>query len=251
MNYYKGNAVYDALEKRCDPRFLWVSGNAWILLYADRSANARVLALVTGISTSRASGYEQERLVRARNIVPVLARKAGIVHTFIEFDDTEATIKEVIQDGQRKSLEELKQWCANVGLAVAGGSTNKAINDASSSAYHKWQREYLGAIKVSDIDLLRIDPSSEKIIEICELKRSFIDINIWKPYPIDFVSFDVVANFARQINAHFSIVYNVRQTKPIFCDDAATVSVFSYSKISGSIKVGVMVFEDFANRIAS
>lgn len=183
-DYYKTNAIYLELEKRNDVQFIWVSGNAWILLYADNSSTVRVLAFVTGFSVCNLNGPSQERLGRARKIALMLAETAGIKITFIEFDDKAESIVNVKQDSNLQSLEELKQWFRAAGLPVSGATTTKAINDASSSAYQYWQRANLGAIKVSDLDLLRIDHTSGKVVDLYELKRSFITFEAWKPYTL-------------------------------------------------------------------
>ena len=245
MNYYKTNAVYIELEKLNDSQFIWVSGNAWILLYADSSAIVRVLAFVTGASTLKAEDLTLKRHSRARQTASMLAEAAGLKFTSIEFDDNAESIVNVKQDGNLRSLGELKKWFSAAGLPVSGAATTKAINKASSSAYHYWQRANLGAIKVSDLDLLRVDNSSGKVVDLYELKRSFISFSIWKPYTQDFPNFNVVANLAERIGSRFTIVYNIKEKGPTFRDDASRVSLFAYSRASGAHALGAVTFDDF------
>ncbi len=245
MSYYKTNALYQELEKREDPAFVWVSGNAWILLYADSSAIVRVLAFVSGSSVLQAVGSSRSRLEIARGIAETLAVEANVPFTDVEFDDSVQSISSVRQDGETKSLDELREWFEAAGLPVTGKVTTKAINDASSSAYHNWQRANLGAIKVTDLDLIRLDSATGKVVEIYELKRSFQSFTVWRPYPVDFPNFNVVANLAERVGSWFSIVYNIRETKPVIRDDASNVSLFEYSSSKGASALGVFSFEDF------
>ena len=244
-NYYKGNAIYDELEKLPDLPFIWTSGNAWILLYADNTAVVKVVAFVSGKSTLRANKASRSRLELTHERAIAMAQDAGVASAIIQFDDESATIDSVLLNGNTVSLDELKAWFASVGLPVQGRTTDKAINNASSSAYHDWQRKNLGAIKVSDLDLLRLDAKTGRVVEMFELKRSFIALNKWSPYPADFQNFNVVVNLVDRIAARFTIAYNVRETKPLFRDDASLISRFTYSIKAGARPLGIVSLDRF------
>lgn len=50
MSYYKTNAVYGLLELEEEHPFVWVSGNAWMLVYGDQNASPKALVLAFGSS---------------------------------------------------------------------------------------------------------------------------------------------------------------------------------------------------------
>ena len=243
--YYKTNAIYTELEKYADIPFVWTSGNAWILLYADNTAEVKIVATVLGHSTRRVNKKIKSRIETAQSKAVTLAKAASAIFATIEFDDEATEIDKVTLNGHTATLSELKDWFAKAGLAVKGSATSKAINDAASSAYHKWQRENLGAIKVSDMDLLRLDPDTGGVVEILELKRSFISLENWRPYPVDFQNFNVIENLATRVGVRFTIAYNVRITQPTFRDDASLISLFDYSRKGGARAKGIIPFESF------
>lgn len=244
-NYYKTNAIYVELEKRGSVPFVWTSGNAWILLYANSAASVRVVAFVTGKSTTKSGEDQRLRLEAARATAVAMATAAGVPFAAIEFDDEAESIDSVTLNGIAVSLDELKAWFAKAGLPVQGPTTSKTINDASSSAYHNWQRANLGAIKVSDIDLVRLAPKTKAATEIFELKRSFIALEKWKPYTVDYQNFNVLADLATRVGVRLTIAYNVRVTKPVFVDDAARISLFAYSRDAGARSLGEISFDEF------
>lgn len=245
MNYYKSNSVYEELIAQNVEDLVWASENAWILLYADYLASIKVVAFVSGESTRLSSSSTKVRLNNAENAASILAEAANIPFANIHFDDTSSEIDHVSLNTKTVNLSDLKEWFSSKGLSVGSGTTGKAINSEVSSAYHSWQRANLGAIKVSDIDLIRFDDDGENIKELIELKRSFYSLEDWNPYPADFQNFNVVANLAELISARFTIAYNVRTKTPPILDDPSNLSLFSYSKTSGPRPIGVRSFAHF------
>ena len=252
--YYTTNNFYERLQAYGpDVPFVWVSGNAWILAYADAGEVVRVLAFVTGRSTDSADGDELERLQSARTVARQLAYSVKVPFADIWFDDTVGEIDSVRLNGAEIDLAGLRQWFADSRLPVNNSAPDKSINRQASSAYHGWQREHLGAaIKVTDIDLLRMDRTADQIEAIYELKRSSTGLDQWSPYQQDFTNFSIVLGIATAVGARFRIVYNVyhledRQTGLPRFDDASRVSTFSYSRTGGGTtrRLGIMDFEDF------
>lgn len=243
-NYYKGNAIYTELEKQGDIPFVWTSENSWILLYGDSTANVKLIAAVQGQSINNADSKTLSRIIDTQIKASELAETARIPFITIEFDDEAEVIDSAKVDGRAISLGELKNRFHKAGLPVTGGSTSKAINKAASSAYHEWQRTNLGAIKVSDIDLMRLDSKKNKVKEIYELKRSYIALEKWRPYPADFPNFDVIEYLISRVDVRFTILYNVRSTSP-FHDDPSRVALFSYSHKGGPKSLGILSFDAF------
>lgn len=167
------------------------------------------------------------------------------------FDDEPGrTIDGVDLNGAAVDLDELTDWFDQAGLPVRRGATAKAINDASSSAYQDWQRASLGAITVSDVDLLYA-PGGGRAVRIFELKRSFKSLASWSPYPDDFANFNLVKDLARRADIGFTIAYNVRHKEPKFFDDASVLALFNYSRSRGASPNGQVSIADFiAGRFA-
>jgi hypothetical protein len=248
-SYYSSNAVYDELARRSIRDFVWASGNAWLLLYADSDEVLRLIVFVAGISSAGTRPIGSPPLAEVGRVGTALASAASVPFIKVAFDDhaPEITSVELSRDGRDEGeipLAQLRTTFEAMGLPVKSASTAKAINDRASSAYHAWQRANLGAIKVTDVDLVRLDGQGAPI-EILELKRSYIGLQQWSPYPADFTNFNLLADLADKAGARFTIVYNVRKTNP-FHDDASTLSLFSYAKASGPHRIGIVTFDDFA-----
>ena len=241
MAYYKSNAVYEALDRTSGHPFAWVSGNAWMLAYADSSAVPRVMVLAYGTSWKPQANAAKALLK--------IAAAAGLPIVRVRFDDSVGEIDRVTYaegmsaPGTAISLADLKAKFQAFGLPVKQGACGKSVNDATSSAYHNWQRDNLGAIKVSDLDLVRLD-SAGTPVEILELKRSYYPLAEWAPFSKDFVNFNVLLAIARKSNLRFTIAYNLRQKNP-FKDDASTLSLFDYPAPNAPKHLCFIDFPDF------
>ena len=242
MSYYRTNAIYESLCKEEGHRFFWVSGNAWMLLYGSSDAEVKAIVFVSGRSWKPRGDII--------SLIESISHNSGVPLLFVNFDDSAKEIegvefRKIGQDFTSLSLEELRDEFSSVGLPVKGGMCGKCVNDSTSSAYHKWQRENLGSsITVSDIDLIRVGENGDPI-EAIELKRSFFPLNRWRPYPDDFPNFNVVLSLCEKAEMRFTIAYNVRETKPSFFDDPSRISIFSYPRRNYPIMVGEVSLQEF------
>jgi hypothetical protein len=242
MRYYQSNAVYERIQGLRSHSFIWTAGNAWILIYGNMHSEPVAVALVAGLSWKPQS--------EVTSLVGSLSEISGLPFMEIHFDDT---IKEIESVGLRRNgsalletgLEELRAVFSALGLPVRSGGALKAINDASSSAYHNWQRANLGRITVSDIDLFRLS-GDRRVIEIIELKRSYIGLNKWRPFPADYPNFNLLLSTANLSSVRMTIAYNVRTKNPFF-DDPRSISVFNYNRINSPSHSGVFPFQSFAD----
>ena len=244
-SYYKSNAIYDELNK-VNHNFIWVIGNAWLLIYGDKESNPKVFVLVIGTSWEK-----QPNIINALKDINL---KTSIPFFMIKFDDTDGS--ELNEIGFVSSLEptkttitldELKNKFIKIGLDIKSGECHKYLNDKESSLYHKWQRNELGFnITVTDIDLIRINQDTGKPSEFIELKRSFLNVKKWNPYPDDFANFNLILNTTHTIkNIDFYILYNQRLTKPSFIDKHDPVSIFSYTMNNPIAIAREISFKDF------
>lgn len=241
--YYNDNAIYEKLRSYNSDSFIWVSGNAWLLVYGDQYSIPKLLALVT------TKTFCNEGLYIKQNKIITLSKELNIPFINISFDDTINDIDYVkLQDNssgiwKNISLQELKEIFKMFGVPVNTNPCYKAINDKKSSAYHNWQRENLGNITVSDIDLIRI--SGNTIQEIIELKRSYYNFDKWKPFPDDYPNFNLVLNLCNKVGIDkFTILYNIREKNP-FKDIPDPVMLFNYYDRNKYIKIGTFKFNDF------
>lgn len=223
MPYYQTNAVYEGL-RGIEHDFLWVSGNAWTLIYGDSNATPRAVVLVVGLSWQ-----ESPNVLK---LMKKISSVAGLPFFSVCFDDSSSEIETVNvtfnqDDLGEISLSELKHLFAKIGLPVKQGQARKYVNDATSSAYHNWQRDSLGAIVVSDIDLFRKGGGGFPA-EIIELKRSYYSLEKWRPFSDDYMNFNLLLNLANACGIRLKIAYNVRHKNP-FYDDVSSLTVFDYS----------------------
>lgn len=247
--YYSSNALYSHIETKDCPDFFWVSGNSWSLLYRDSNGYPKVVVFVSGNSSAKMDRVGRERMLRLRKLTHELAARAGSLFGTIEFDDNVERVSEVVLNGELTSVDGLKAWFADCSLPVqADGGALKAINDASSSAYHNWQRAALGRITVTDLDLIRIDLETGHIKILYELKRSYIELDKWTPFSAYYPNFNLLSIFAEMAKISFNIVYNVRYKSPNFYDDVSMLSIFSYSRREGSKRIAFISLDDFIER---
>jgi len=230
------------LENTPNHQFRWVSGNAWALIYGDRNSTPLACALVYGKSWN----FQ----VEMHTLLKRIAEASKIPFVSIMFDDAATEITDVFfkineEEMLLISLSDLRDIFESFGLPVKRGAASKAINDSSSSAYHQWQRANLGSITVSDIDLFR-KSSGGAPGEIIELKRSYISLEKWRPFPDDYANFNLLSSVADRCGVLFTIAYNLREKSP-FRDDATRLSVYKYSKINTPTYLGIYDFQQFLN----
>lgn len=249
-DYYKSNAIYEKLSK-IDNNFVWVSGNAWLLVYGNRKdLEAKTIMIVQGKSWS----VKESVIETIRNI----GDKINIPVCRVVFDDTPNSHIENIDfykglDNEKEvySLTDLKNYLISTGLDIVAGKCDKYLNDKTSSAYHKWQRSTLGnRIIVSDLDLIRVNTENNPS-EIIELKRSTMALNLWHPYKEDYINFNLVESLTENLKIPLNIIYNRmekdRETKIVTKDLADKLSIFSYKKNTPKVEKISYDFEDFLN----
>jgi hypothetical protein len=254
MDYYKSNAIYEHIETNQIPNFKFCVGNMWQLVYGDSNCEPKLLVLAIGSSSI---GYDNKLSINeidAYNLLKQLADKRELPLVCIKFNTELEGIERVKkyndteEQGAEITLSELSGLFAESGLPVSNTSTAKYLNDRTSSAYHKWQRGHLGrSLTVSDIDLWNLN-NDGSIKRVIELKRSFIDINRWKPYPDDYRNFQLISKTVLPCRIRFGIVYNVRHKNP-FNDDISRIKVFpvNFNKRPPITLLGIYNKDDFFN----
>jgi hypothetical protein len=239
--FYATNALYKALESSVSQVYVWPPRNTWLLAYGDSQGEPKAIIFVKGFLGDTESKNENKRSSQLIDLGRRIAENNGISFGTIEF---EKEINEMYFNGIAIESESLRDSFKDFGLDVVG-KTRKEINSASSSPYHLWQRQNLGNIKVSDIDLIQVDSNTQEIVSVIELKRSYIALDKWKPFEADFPNFNLLAKLCKNASAKLLIVYNVRHKVPKVFDNISLLTVFEYSISNGTRKIGSLKLEDF------
>lgn len=253
MNYYKSNAIYEYLLSKKLPQFKFVVGNAWQLVYGDNECNPLLLIFAIGVQGSEILNDLSKEENEAFELLKIVGQKANLPVKQIRFasDITEVEKIQVLNTNNELTeltMLELSELYKSFGLPVSDTATSKYLNDSTSSAYHNWQRSSLGRnLTVSDIDLWRVN--NEGIPEIIfELKRSFYDLDKWKPFTDDYRNFQLISNLCNKSGIDFKLMYNQRIKEP-FQDKIDRLKLFSvdFSKTPSIKEDGIISLVEFDN----
>ena len=231
VKYYNSNALYDYITEEEIENFTFTSGNLWQLVYGDANCEPKLLAVVSGVQNDDLESATTVAENEACRLLSIISNSKDVPLIFIRFiiDASEVSQVLIFEHGEERyeiiGMNELKQRFREAGLEVTNSSTTKYLNDATSSAYHKWQRNNLGRnITVADFDLWRLD-EEKKPLEVHELKRSYYSLDRWEPFKDDYSNFSLLDNTLKGLDIDFKIVYNVRTKNP-WKDDISRLKIF-------------------------
>ena len=253
MGYYKSNALYGYITSRNLQQFKFVVGEAWQLIYGNNACEPLVLIFAVGVPDAEIENAPSTIEVEAFNLLRIAATNANLPVRYIRFaSDVDEVVNVRVSDStfvySTLSMKELQALFASFGLPVSNTHTAKYLNDATSSAFHKWQRSGLGAaLTVSDIDLWRLNDAGNPEI-VFELKRSIYDLPGWKPFTDDYRNFMLISNLCNSCGLQFKIIYNQR-TKDPFTDKIDKLKIFSldFSKNPPITEDGIIMLEELEN----
>ena len=224
---YDGNAIYRHLAQHPHSALVGPGAQTWPLVYADKDGTPKAVVVVCDITPGQPIPANPTFLKHTH----ALAQRMGVPFRMLLFCSKQPPLKFAVIDGPgipRRYLDP-NQWrdeMKGFGIDVRGTS-NKAINRASSSPYHDWQRDNLGAIRVVDIDLLRLD-EARSVTHLIELKRSSIPMESWTPFAKDSKNFDVLANVAQLTCTSLELAFN-GYNKQTLVDDLSRFNVFQHA----------------------
>lgn len=224
---YNGNAIYQHLFQHPNGLLVGPGPQTWPLVYADKDGAPKAVVVVCDITPGQSIPANPTFLKHTY----ALAQRMSIPFRMLLFCSHQPPLKFAVIDGPgipRRYLnpDEWRNEMRGFGIDVRGTS-NKAINRASSSPYHEWQRDNLGAIRVVDIDLLRLDGAG-CVTHLIELKRSSIPMESWTPFTNDSKNFEVLANVAHLTGTSLELAFN-RYNKQTLEDDLSRFKVFQHS----------------------
>ncbi|MBO8140359.1 MAG: hypothetical protein H0Z22_07840 [Thermosipho sp. (in: Bacteria)] len=209
MEYYTTNKLYELFHN--SEKFKFSTSNIWELVYGNENSDPLLLALLIGIDDENElkNIFQKE----AYSHLEYLSKKANLPLICVAFK-VEDEINEVYFSNHNQKcfstlkLDDLAGKFKKYGLQIKNSNTNKYLNDKTSSAYHKWQRDNLGnKITVSDIDLWVVDIKTKIPIAILEIKRSKILLQNWVPFKRDYPNFKLLSNLCNKAGLKFKIVY--------------------------------------------
>lgn len=213
IDYYKTNAIYEYLDIHNHGDFAYAKGNLWMLLYGNELSEPKIFICVSAVNecdynANNISEHEKEIF----QISSEMSKKAGLPFGIVRFNcdrDTIDRIKYFDCDCKKiyeMDIQRLKNLFKKNGITVTpDGKAHKYVNDKTSSAFHKWQRESLGSnIVVCDLDLLHMKNTNMDVDAIYELKRSYKSLDEWNPYDRepdidDLPNFKMVGRFADKL----------------------------------------------------
>jgi hypothetical protein len=127
--------------------------------------------------------------------------------------------------------------------------TPKAINRYTSNEFHDWQRRALpSSCVIQDLDAWAVEVANEDYLPVAliELKRSFIDVETWRPFDADRPNYAALLALAIAAGIPLFVVYF---RKGIEIEDDTPLAVFRLESVrpfSGFRKV--MTGAEFAAR---
>lgn len=204
-----------------------------------------------GVPSAEIENAPSQQQTDAFELLSIAADRANLPIRIIRFASDVAEIENVrVCDKSFQystmSMIQLQTLFGSFNLPVSNTASAKYLNDATSSAYHHWQRNSLGAgLTVSDIDLWRVrDDGTPEIV--FELKRSYYDLPKWKPFLDDYRNFKLVSNLCRACSFQFKIIYNQRIKEP-FQDKIDKLKIFSvdFSKEPPISEDGIIMLNEF------
>lgn len=192
MNY-SGNKIYEYIRENDLQEYFFLAGNHWMLIYGDRDGIPKVFAYVNMVDNLSSSPSTNEKSIM--KTCSIIAEQLNLPFIWVRYANN-SNVVQFYHDGETTlftlSYDQLRECFESYGI-VESGTPKKPVNQYTSSKYHDWQRNNLGRITVTDIDLIKF--FGDQIEAIIELKRSKYSLDRWTPYTNDY------PNFALTINA--------------------------------------------------
>lgn len=225
--FYTGNAIYNLIEST--QNFKYTSDNLWLLVYGDRKCEPKIIICLSGYSKEE---YKNETLnekeLEMFYYANQISKKSKVPFLYVRFNKDDNSLKEVVIIETEKfktiSLEDYINILIKTGIQKHNQSSKKPINSKASNVYHLWQINSGLDIITSDIDLMYVNSGME-IKNVYELKRSYITMDKWKPYPADYNNFILLSKLFIPCDINFYIMFNQYYKDP-YKDDIRLVKLF-------------------------
>ena len=233
MNYEGNGITQYIIDNKLDDYF-FSAKNSWLLLYGKKEGQVpepRLLAFVCEVNDDYGCTAEQKKSFYDAVIVSKELKLPLLAIRFKKNCNTVAVTEKGVPTRLITYSELKEKFQKEYNVIPKAEHGNKDINAYSSSSYHDWQRQALGGIVVTDLDLVKIDRHNETIEKIFELKRSFRPLYEWEPYKVDNLNFGLIINaiIASKKNIPFWLLYNeYKEIGSNRIDDISKMSVFAF-----------------------
>lgn len=226
---YAGNAIYEYIYDE-DLDYYYSAEHTWMLVYGDAASIPKIFVFVTKVDDirKRYSTEEMNDANRAFSIAQYL--KLPFIYVRFMINSREVGVwRDSLRKWEMLTYDRLRDLYERYGV-VQPGTARKEVNQYLSSPYHDWQRQNLGRITVSDLDLIKY--RNGKVKEIIELKRSKQSLGSWKPYVDDYPNFALLINTivgsGKQIP--FTLYYNLMEDgqKGMRKEDITKIKVYDF-----------------------
>lgn len=226
---YTGNAICDYINRN-QLDYYYSAKDMWLLLYGTAESIPKILVMVNKVENIKEpiTKKETEHFPKARLIAGSL--KLPLICIRFSIDSNEV----LMWDNTRRkwyklTYDQLEKVYAQYGVKEEG-NVKKEVNQYVSSPYHRWQREKLGSVIATDLDLLKCEDGEIK--EMIELKRSHEKIYEWMPYSKDFSNFALIINAICESGKKipFRLYYNELKSGPKGkrIEDISKIKVFEF-----------------------
>lgn len=225
MGRYKDNGICDYLREKYKEND-WKSGirfynidKSLLIVASKRESQPLCLIIDDRVEPSQNPAYLSEDEKRYGNECFRIAHQAGLPLFWVRYIDCKILRNEdfvylwhsKIGTGKFESVQLLSfiSVFAQYGIEakLENRTPEKRENDSLSSAFHMWQRECLKIGIFADMDLVRMHEG--KVVELIELKRSYIRYDKWNPYNADINNFAILSNFCKMLgDVEFHVVFN-------------------------------------------
>lgn len=226
---YTGNKICKYVyDKNLD--YYYSAEHKWMLVYGNTLSIPRIMVFVSKV-VNIGSGCSTEEMNEANKAFSI-ARYLRLPFIFVRFM-VNSEVVGVWEENAGKwctlSYDQLRDVYERYGV-VQPGTARKRVNQYTSSPYHDWQRNNLGSITVSDLDLIKY--VDDEVKEIIELKRSKMSLETWTPFYRDYSNFALLINtiVGSGKNIPFTLYYNLMRDgqKGMRDEDISTIKVFDF-----------------------
>lgn len=208
MNY-NGNKIYDYITENELQDYFYLAGSHWMLIYGNNAGIPKVFAYVNMVDNLNLPPSRDEKGIM--RTCSMISGQLNLPFVWIRYANNSSNVQ-FLRQGDNKlytlSYDNLRDCFETYGV-VESGTPKKTVNQYTSSIYHDWQRNNLGRITVTDIDLIKF--YGNQIESIIELKRSKQSLEYWNPYTNDYPNFALTINTIVLSGKHipFYLYYNL------------------------------------------